>query len=92
MLDIINIIHICDPANIATYMTIEMLQHLVNVVPNNGYAITNLNVLLGMVLINSGTLCIAKVNGGYINGIIVNSFFHTVDPNLINPFCNTFLG
>jgi hypothetical protein len=81
-----------DPANIASLMNIEMLQYQVNVVPNNGYAITDLAVLLGMVLFRSGILCIAPVNGGHINGIIVNNILHTVDPNLISSICYIFLG
>jgi hypothetical protein len=82
-----------NPANIASLMTFEMLQYQVNVVPNNGYAITELAVLLEKILNNSGILCIAQVDGGgYINGILVNNILQTLDPNLITPFCSIFLG
>ena len=82
-----------DPANIASLMNIEMLQYQVNVVPDNGYDITDLPVLLGMILYKNGMLCIAQ--GGVneqINGIIVNNLIHTLDPNLISSICSIFLN
>jgi len=83
---------ILNPANIAALSNFELLQYHVSVVPNNGYAVTDLAVLLGMILFKSGKLCYAKVGGGWISGIIVNNILHTLDPNLISPLCTIFLG
>ena len=92
-----------DPANISTLMTIEMLQYTVTAVPNNGYAITDLNGLLGAIIHDSGQLCIAHVTGGgqingviagggHINGVIVNNILHTVEPQITQQFCSMILG
>lgn len=80
-----------DPADIVSLSTFEMLQYHINIIPNNGYAITDLAVLLGMILFRSGLFCIVEVNGGYINGILVNNMLHTVDPNIIFNILSIFL-
>lgn len=81
-----------DTTNIASLMNIEILQSYVNVVPDNGYAITDLTVLLGLLYFRTGVLCVAQVvEGGYINGMLIDGVLHTLDPNLISILCSIFL-
>jgi hypothetical protein len=81
-----------NPTSIVSLSTFEMLQYHINIVPNNGYDITDLAVLLGMILYRSGYFCIVNINGGNICGIIVNNTIHSVDPNIIISILNIFLG
>lgn len=68
-------------SNLARLGTIEMLQFVIGV-PNNGYDITNFSIFVNMLIL--GELCIAPVNGIFLNCIIINNILYTVDPKLIN--------
>jgi len=80
------------PGNIASLMAIEMLQYTITIVPQNGYAITDLNVLLDTFQSGSGQICIAQVDAGHINGVIFNNTLHTVDPQIFQQLCNLILN
>lgn len=67
-------------SDLAWLSTLEMLQYIIGV-PNNGYDITNFSVFVNMLIL--GKLCIAPVNGIFLNCIIINNILYTVDPKLM---------
>lgn len=67
-------------SDLAWLSTLEMLQYVIGV-PNNGYDITNFSVFVNTLIL--GKLCIAPVNGVFLNCILINNILYTVDPKLM---------
>ena len=67
-------------SDLAWLSTLEMLQYVIGV-PNNGYDITNFSIFVNM--LNLGELCIAPINGIFLNCIRINNILYTVDPKLM---------